>query len=389
MKKTIQHYTKLTAPFIAGILLLLLLPLNALGQIYYSADEEIRIIESGEVDSELLIEADAYGLAVDLDGGYIYWSESSTASTRIMRALLDGTGEEVLNDDTQAPRGLTLDLTNNKIYWADLTNDGSIYRADLDGSNSEVIVDGDGTDLTDGVLDVALDLENEHLYWVRTGAIMRSGLDGSNPEVAVEITSFVQPTAIEINERDGYIYWVDTSAETIVRAGMDNGVAEILINAVEPYGLSVNVETDQIYWLSQFFFQGTGQISVASLDGTNEQIVKDTPDTRGAIAGFAWEMATSSETETEQPAMVQLHQNYPNPFNPSTVVEYQLPAAMEVTVTVYNALGQQVRVLAENQLQQAGRHTLTFDASALPSGIYLYSLRAGELSFTRKMTLMK
>ncbi len=62
---------------------------------------------------------------------------------------------------------------------------------------------------------------------------------------------------------------------------------------------------------------------------------------------------------------------------------------MEITVTVYNSLGQQVRVLAENQLQQAGRHSLSFDASALPSGIYLYSLRAGEYSFTRKMTLMK
>ena len=389
MKDLYSFQSSITSAFIAAILIFFMLPLNAFGQVYYSADEEIRVIESGEVDSDLLIEADAYGLAVDADGGYIYWSESGGAASRIMRALLDGSGAEVLNDETSAPRGLALDLTNNKIFWADNVNDGFIYRADLDGSNSEVIVDGDGTDLTDGVLDVALDLENEQLYWVRTGAIMRSDLDGSNPEVAVEITSFVQPTAIQINERDGFVYWVDTSSETIMRADLTNGVAETFINADEPYGLSVSVESDQIYWLSDFFFQGTGQISVAALDGTGEQVIKDTPATRGAIAGLAWEMATSTESYSEQPAKVQLHQNYPNPFNPSTVVEFHLPEAMEITVTVYNSLGQQVRVLAENQLRQAGRQSLTYDASALPSGIYLYRLSAAEQSFTRKMTLMK
>jgi len=365
------------------------LPCTAQAQIFFSADGDIQTIEPGDITPEVVVEGDAYGISVDLDGEFIYWTEPSAAGTSIKRADLDGSNVTVLLDEDFSARGLTLDLTNEKMYWANLMNEGQLLRANLDGTELEVLVAGDEDGVTDGILDVALDLENEHIYWVRTGAIMRSGMDGENVEEAVEITSFVQPSAIELNTRDGYIYWVDTSEESIMRAGMDNGVAEILINADEPYGLSVDVENDRIFWISDFFFAGDSQVSTANLDGTDPQIIIDTGATRGAIFASGWELATSAESRSEYPERISLSQNYPNPFNPATVIEFNLKETAEVSLTVFNNLGQQVAILVENRVHHAGNHRIQFDASSLPSGIYLYQIRVDDFTISRKMTLLK
>ncbi|HSD63420.1 MAG TPA: T9SS type A sorting domain-containing protein [Ignavibacteriaceae bacterium] len=86
-----------------------------------------------------------------------------------------------------------------------------------------------------------------------------------------------------------------------------------------------------------------------------------------------------------------LYQNYPNPFNPSTIISYSIPSASQVNLTVYNALGQQVAELV-NQNQAAGAHSVVFNSSVLSglsSGIYFYRLKAGSLDKTRKMLLIK
>lgn len=364
-------------------------PHKAEAQIYFSADEKIKVIQSGDTEPSTLIDADAYGLAVDFSGGYIYWSESGFGSSEIKRSQLDGTEVEVINDQSSAVRGLALDLENGFIYWVDLNNEGELLRAELDGQNPEVLVAGQDGGVTDGILDLALDLENGHVYWVKTGGIMRADLNGENVETAVEILSFVQPPAIEVNPRDGYIYWVDTSGENIMRADMANGNAEIFIDADEPYGLSVDVANDKIFWMDDLFFAGSGQVSYANLDGTNAELITETGFTRGAIFASDWEMSTSNEIETEKPIAAQLNQNYPNPFNPTTVIEYYLPGTMTVSLSVYNSIGQQVAVLAESKVQASGSHQLEFDASMLPSGIYIYQLKTEEFRLTRKMTLIK
>lgn len=84
----------------------------------------------------------------------------------------------------------------------------------------------------------------------------------------------------------------------------------------------------------------------------------------------------------------QLGQNYPNPFNPSTYIEFKIASSGLVNVTIYNTLGQLITVIANNEMQP-GTYKINFDASNLPSGIYYYTLTAGNYKFTKKMVLIK
>ena len=88
------------------------------------------------------------------------------------------------------------------------------------------------------------------------------------------------------------------------------------------------------------------------------------------------------------PKEFSIAQNYPNPFNPTTVISYALPKASHVSVDVYNTLGQKVAELV-NADQYAGTHSVSFNASALSSGIYFYTIQAGDFASTKKMLLVK
>ena len=97
---------------------------------------------------------------------------------------------------------------------------------------------------------------------------------------------------------------------------------------------------------------------------------------------------TVTDTESAIPDQFVLHQNYPNPFNPATTIAYSLPEAADVNLEIYDILGRRVTVLV-SQIQHQGRHTITFNAPHLASGIYFYRLQAGSFVETRKMMLIK
>ncbi len=89
------------------------------------------------------------------------------------------------------------------------------------------------------------------------------------------------------------------------------------------------------------------------------------------------------------PNTYSLSQNYPNPFNPSTKIDFSLKATGKVTLKIYDMLGREVMTLI-NGVQAAGQHSVTFNASNLPSGVYIYSLTTSDgFKMTKKMMLMK
>jgi hypothetical protein len=97
---------------------------------------------------------------------------------------------------------------------------------------------------------------------------------------------------------------------------------------------------------------------------------------------------TSTVEEKGIPTDFALQQNYPNPFNPSTTIQYGLPHASFVTLTVYNSVGQQVAQLV-NEQQQAGYHDIVFRGDGLASGVYFCRLQAGDFVQTKKLMLLR
>ena len=91
---------------------------------------------------------------------------------------------------------------------------------------------------------------------------------------------------------------------------------------------------------------------------------------------------------TSKPFAFVLNQNYPNPFNPSTTISYSIPEKSFVSIKIYNVLGNVVASLVNNQVD-AGEHNVQFNAAGLSSGVYFYTIKAGNFSATKKLMLLK
>jgi len=94
------------------------------------------------------------------------------------------------------------------------------------------------------------------------------------------------------------------------------------------------------------------------------------------------------EVNSETIHSYHLYQNHPNPFNPSTRISYQLPVNAFVTLKVYDVLGKEIETVVDEH-QNAGNHSVMFNASNLPSGVYYYKITAGTYHDTKKLLLLK
>ncbi len=95
-----------------------------------------------------------------------------------------------------------------------------------------------------------------------------------------------------------------------------------------------------------------------------------------------------SEGAARRQEAIQLHQNYPNPFNPATTIRCDLPRQVNVTLSVFNTLGQQVATLVQGE-QNAGYHEVKFDGSGLSSGVYFYRITAGAYVEVKRLLLIR
>ena len=194
-----------------------------------------------------------------------------------------------------------------------------------------------------------------------------SGLSFFPGVIPVELTSFTA----SVNDSEILLSWI--TATEVNNSGFSverNSGAEFETIGFVP-GFGTTTETRSYNYTDSDLKAGlyTYRLKQIDFDGTFEY---------------------SDEIEVEIVALFEfaLEQNYPNPFNPSTQITYHLAQNSNVVLKVYNLLGKEVAVLV-NEFQEAGIHKLNFDASSLPSGIYMYKIESAGLFKTKKMILLK
>ncbi len=134
---------------------------------------------------------------------------------------------------------------------------------------------------------------------------------------------------------------------------------------------------------------GDGGTYLIRMDSTGSQMIGETWAERvDAIAMYGLVVSVDEPRMPLIPQTFTLHQNYPNPFNPSTTIRYGLPNTSQVSVVVYNTLGQHVAQLV-NEQQQAGYHDVVFRGDGLASGVYFYRIQAGDFVASKKLLLLK
>lgn len=109
----------------------------------------------------------------------------------------------------------------------------------------------------------------------------------------------------------------------------------------------------------------------------------------GAIFKWAGTLIGINSNNTTVPTKYVLEQNYPNPFNPTTTINYSIPKSSFVTLKVYDVLGNEVITVANGEFQTANNYTYNLDFSKLSSGIYYYTIKAGDFTATKKLMFVK
>ena len=232
--------------------------------------------------------SDPRGLALDVVGGYMYWTDM--VRDNIYRAHLDGSNVDTLVTDLENPRGLALDVVGGYMYWTVGKGGwgGTIHRANLDGSNDEIL-----TLTSEPPRGLALDMAGGYMYWTEWGAIYRADLDGSKIEIEIPdrpnieildwsnieilVTGLDDPRGLALDVAGGHMYWTDTAWGTILRADLDGSNIEILATGLgDPEGLALDVAGGYMYWTDADlgYQKGTDWSAIfrARLDGSNIEV---------------------------------------------------------------------------------------------------------------------
>ena len=359
-------------------------------------------------------------LVLDVTGGKVYWTETTEASGRIRRANLNGSG--VQNVATGLVPPLSLTVANGKIYWTEGTteNAGKLHCANLDGTNSELL-----ETLPIAPTGIAVDPARRLLYLtLPPGGIYRLPVDGSGGEPVV--TGLVAPSNIvlgitattpvptdapepattpavdaatdvnqdqKVNKTDLLLVVTALGENPPANPNFDVNadgtvnIADVLlvIEALDdPVAAAAPSLGETITPLDPAFLTIQIDILRAESDGSMKY--------EHAIAFFQGLLASIRPTETR------LLANYPNPFNPETWIPYQLTTESDVRITIYNVRGSVVRVLVLGH-QPAGFYMSRSRAAywdgrnafgeKIASGVYFYTLTAGDFTATRRMLVRK
>jgi sugar lactone lactonase YvrE len=326
---------------------------GASGHVYWTNGKAILRMDDTGKDEVVVVEGlgeRIEDVALDPSRGSLYWSTTwsfSEGSGGVLRSRLDGSEIQspvILPKSTGGP--IAVDVDNDRLFWAD---DTGIYAAHSDGSNRTLIQPQASGGRFSAFHDLAIDQDRGRMYWARESSVGWTSLDGSTMRFITRNTNVVPAVAVDPNS--GYLFWSASTFDQMIGAW----VGVIWRKAPED-----NAEAELVA-------SGLGRVS---------SVTVVSPGT------------STTALNEELPSGFVLHQNYPNPFNPATIIAYELPDAVDVKLSLLDITGREVRVL-DSGLKQAGSHRLTLRAGDLPSGVYLYRLRAGDHTDTRSLIVAK
>ena len=434
---------------------------------------------------------------IAIGGGKVYWTEKTGESGgTINSANLDGTGVTELASIFATPIGIAVDIDGSKLYWTN--SSGRIQSANLDGSRITNVL----RDLP-SPMDIAL--AGGNAYWTQGGNVRFVNLKGTKQ---IRNVSTGTDTAGSLVIGGGKVYWTEktaASAGTVNSANLDGtGVRELTSIRSVPMGIAVDTAGRKLYWtassgkVKQANLNGSGAKNVVSgLDSPSDMVLSNsiaapaaTPTTRttttasrskydvngdgtvdNADAALVADAMGTSNTKydvngdgtvnfldlllvfdnrdagaagaptivgmkmsaaqidiieeqidlliatndrspaalrtliylqqllvTARPEKTQLLANYPNPFNPETWIPYELATDTDVRLTIYNTQGVVIRTLQFGH-QSAGYYVGRDRAAywdgrnafgeQVASGLYFYQLETDEMSSMRKMVILK
>ncbi|GGG54895.1 PKD domain-containing protein [Bizionia arctica] len=216
----------------------------------------------------------SYGMAIDIIAEKLYISDSG--ADKIYRSNLDGSNFEVFRTGVDTPNGMAIDYDNNKIYWD--TSSG-IQRGSLDGTDIEDFVIGQPND-PDGI---SIDPVNGTIYWINyNGGIWAKNVDGTGE---IELNPTPEGGSIlVVGSRIYYDEYIGSGDIRLKSANLDGtSVTTIAVGIGRVvYGLAYDSNEQKLYWGDR----GTDILYRANLDGTNtEPWYQSTADTRGIVIG--------------------------------------------------------------------------------------------------------
>jgi len=160
--------------------------------------------------------------------------------------------------------------------------------------------------------------------------------------------------------------------------------------AATTLSLKQNDSTTIIVVLDTVYYTSHDIGTIAYTSGTIKSVDEGSLQPFAPMDVYNWVGSSTAVKEDNNliPLVNKLNQNYPNPFNPTTVITYQLVTHSYATLKVYDILGREVATLVDGE-KSAGVHTVSWDASRLSSGIFIYRLKAGNFNDVKKMILIK
>ena len=161
---------------------------------------------------------------------------------------------------------------------------------------------------------------------------------------------------------------------------------------VNNYGFDIERSTDNSNWMAIGFIEGHGNSNSPKQYSFNDTDIQQSGTYYYRLKQIdndgTFEYSDVVTVTVGVPVLFALSQNFPNPFNPETRIDYTIPEQQNVLLRVYNMLGEMVQELL-NEIKPPGSYSVTFDASNLPSGIYIYRIQAESFAVNKKMTFLE